>query len=166
MKIETFDMLCSSSSSLSELSSEPENGQEQHQTIKHIELERFFPLKFDAKNANIDARPLSDKMSNYSREITFKGIYKKIDILCTCVIPSNNAKCFDIMNKHEWKISERLMPCRYMATYINRFRTIRNSFINGIIEDESNSSVWYFVKPYYEKGTLAKYLMDKRNQSK
>lgn len=166
MKTEAFDMLCSSSSSLSELSSEPENGQEQTQATRLIELQQVFPLKFDAKDANIDTRSFSDKMSNYSREITFKGIYKKINVLCTCVIPSNNIKYFDDMNKHEWKISERLMPCRYMATYINHFKADRNSLINGIIGNKSNGSAWYYVKPYYEKGTLAEYLMAKRNQSK
>lgn len=123
-----------------------------------------FPLDLDTTLIRIDKQPLTDTMKDHRREISFKGSYKRLDIMCTCVVPSLNDSYFDDMNRHEWDMSDALLPCRSMATYINRFRSKRNAALNDVIGDTSEQPVWFFIKPYYEKGTLASYRLSKQRQ--
>ncbi|KAK4510877.1 uncharacterized protein ATC70_005312 [Mucor velutinosus] len=166
LKQEISDELCDDTSSLSDLSSDPECEEKDLITTAELEarVNHPFPLEFDPQFIHIDKQPLMDKMKVHSREITFKGSYKRLDIMCTCVVPSIGDSYFEDMNRYEWEMSENLLPCRGMATHINQFRSKRNAALNEIIGDESDQAVWFFIKPYYEKGTLANYRLSKRYQ--
>lgn len=166
--VEIFDMLCDDTSSLSELSSDPEGEDKDQRPIRKppSKEDHRFSLGFDTKLIRIDTQPLIDKMQDHRREITLKGNYKQLDITCTCVVPSINSSYFDEMNRYEWAMSDYLLPCRSMATYINHFKSKRNAVLNEIIGDESDQPVWFFIKPYYKKGTLADYKLSKRHSSK
>ncbi|KAL7329381.1 hypothetical protein PS15p_207491 [Mucor circinelloides] len=166
-KQEIFDMLCDDTSSLSELSSDPEGEDKDQRPIRKppSKEDHRFSLGFDTKLIRIDTQPLIDKMQDHRREITLKGNYKQLDITCTCVVPSINSSYFDEMNRYEWAMSDYLLPCRSMATYINHFKSKRNAVLNEIIGDESDQPVWFFIKPYYKKGTLADYKLSKRHSS-
>lgn len=164
--VESFDELCDGSS-LSELSSDPESEEDSIAAAQtEAKVRHPVPLDFDAKLICIDKQPLTDIMKDHRREISFKGSYKRLDIMCTCVVPSINNSYFDDMNWYEWEMSDNLLPCRSMATYINYFRSKRNAALNDIIGDTSDQSVWFFIKPYYEKGTLANYSLSKQCQGK
>ncbi|KAL9550271.1 hypothetical protein MBANPS3_004795 [Mucor bainieri] len=166
VKQEIFDELCDGTSSLSELSSDPEAEEKDllAEAQLQAEVSHPFPLDFDIKSISINTPPVMDKMKDHRREISFKGSYKQLDIMCTCVVPSLNSSYFDDMNRYEWQMSDHLLPCRGMATYINHFRSKRNAALNEMIDDGSDQAVSFFIKPYYEKGTLASYRLSKRSR--
>ncbi|KAI8644671.1 hypothetical protein BD408DRAFT_430400 [Parasitella parasitica] len=158
LEAEGDNMICDGDSALSELSDDLEAEEDHHQkaALTCAEyLQQMFPLTFDIDKAIISTVPLTDKISVHSREVTYKGYYKTLGIVCACVTPLNKVDYFDEMNQHEWEMSEQLMPCRNMATCITHFKanqlTTKNSF-------------WYFIKPYYPKGTLTQYWMNNRIQ--
>ncbi|GAN01164.1 hypothetical protein MAM1_0005d00595 [Mucor ambiguus] len=166
IKQEIFDAMCDGTSSLSELSSDSEGEEKDLITAAQLEFDvnHPFTLELDTKFMRIDKRLVTDKMKDHSREISFKGSYKHLDIMFTCVVPSINDSYFDDMNRYEWKMSDCLLPCRSMATCISHFRSKRNAVLNEIIGDTSDQAVWFFIKPYHEKGTLANYRLSKRRQ--
>ncbi|CEP18381.1 hypothetical protein [Parasitella parasitica] len=140
--------------SLSELSDNPEAEKDlpQTTTLTNKEyLQQIFPLDFDINKAVINTVPLTDRLGDHSHEITYKGYYRTLGFACTCVKPSKGTNCFDEMIQYEWEMSEKLMPCRNMATYITRYKA-------------KQPSTWFFIKPYYPRGSLAQYWMGNRTQ--
>lgn len=166
--LEILDELCDGTSTLSELSSNSESEDKDvlSEATLELELTRSFPLDFDAKFIRIDKQPVMDKMLDHSREISFKGSYKRLDIMCTCVVPSLNDSFFEEMNRYQWKMSDNLLPCRSMATHIHHFKSKSSAAFSEIIGDTLDQTVWFFIKPYYERGTLANYRLSKRRQGK
>ncbi|KAI7907278.1 uncharacterized protein BX663DRAFT_426319 [Cokeromyces recurvatus] len=64
-------------------------------------------------------------------------------------------------------MSEKLRLCRNMATYLGQFKAdpieLNIDFLNNTIA-EKKLPAWFFIKPYYELGTLRHYLRERKKK--
>lgn len=146
---------------------EPKNmkvvGDNKHPTRFSDTILASFPLRVKRDDIRFHTKPILDIKTN-AREITFIANYKKLKVICASIINverTHKAKMIETRTEHEWKMSNTLGICRNMATYIDRFK-MRPSELNvEYLKDIPSDPVWFFIKPYYEYGTLRNYLDDK-----
>jgi hypothetical protein len=133
-------------------------------------IPKTFPLRVKKEDIKIHKTPIVDT-ETIAREITFVAKYNRLNIICVAIIPAkrpctDQTDLVEPRNEYEWEMSNTLSICRNMATYIDYFIMSPGEMNVKYLKDLPNHPARFFIKPYYEYGTLRAYLNGKAKKGK
>lgn len=124
-------------------------------------MQNVFPLKIDKKDIELNPDPINDIKGLNSREVTFIGNYKNVEISCVCVIAFGDMQYHQEQYYYGFKMSQQLLACRNMANYFGVFNAHILEMANFINRPPKEPAL-FIVKPLFTNGTIGQYLKIKR----
>lgn len=116
---------------------------------------------FDVQSLILNPEPVKDIKGLNSREVTFIGTYKNMDITCRCVIAFGDIDYHQEQYYYGYHMYREMQSCRYVTNYIGIFRAHVLDIVD-FIQNPPKEPALFIVKPLYVHGTLAQYAKAKR----